>query len=145
MSIILTQFGATTEELRFNEVWSNSSFEMIRNVARKDSGDEIWLLGIVLELPRYRDRFRTFLGILFFSPDFAYMENRHFAYYIVLRNGLGGCVCFSKPCNNVYLFALFGDQATYFAFTDASEAETFKRRTGIYNLSIHDCLVYFSK
>ena len=40
MSIILTQFGVTTEDLRFSEVWSGNSYGLMRNATRKDFGGE---------------------------------------------------------------------------------------------------------
>ena len=62
MSIILTQFGATTENLRFCEVWSDDRYGVIKNATRKYFESETRLLEIVLELPRYWDRFWIILG-----------------------------------------------------------------------------------
>ena len=87
-------FGITMENLRFYEVWPNGRFGMIRNATRKDFGVEAWFSGIVLELPKHWNRFRTFPNILDFSLDFAYTRDRRFACHVVWRNGLRGCVCF---------------------------------------------------
>ena len=145
MSIMLAQFGVTMEDQRVSEIWSGNGYGLTRNATRKDSGGEAWLFRDVLELPRYWSSFQTFLDIFEILSRFVCTGNGYFAYDLVLRNGLWGCVCFSKPCNNVYLFALFRDQTTYLAFMDVSGAETFKWRIGVYNLSIYDCSVYFSK
>ena len=73
-----------------------------------------------------RYKFRTNPAIFEFSPRFACTGNSHFADDLVLRNGLWGCVCFSKTLKYDYSFTSFGDRATYFAFTVVSDAETLK-------------------
>ena len=97
---------------------AEGKYGLIRNATRKDFEDEIRLFYIVLELPRYRYR------IWGFSSQIVRMRNRRFAYFEVSRNGFRSCVCFSKPFDNNYLFAPFGDRMTFLAFTVVSGAKT---------------------
>ena len=94
MNIILTLFGVKMVNLWVNEVWPSDRLGMMRNVTRKDSGDEARLSEIILGLLRYWYRVRKFSVIFDFSPWFACTGNRRFVSYVILRNRLRGYVCF---------------------------------------------------
>ena len=114
-----------------NEVWPSDRLGMMGNATRKDSGRETRLLEIILRLPRYWDRVRKFSVIFGFSSRFACTGNRRFVCYVILRNGLRGCVCFSKTLKNDYSFTSFRDRVTYLAFTVVSVAETLKLKDAL--------------
>ena len=96
----MTQFGGTTENLRFCEVWTNDGYGLIRNATREDSEDETltsWdrfrvteVLGEVPDTSRYFWVLR--FGLLALEATVLYN--------IIFQNELHGCVCFSKTFNN---------------------------------------------
>ena len=99
----MARFGATTENLRFCEVWLNDRYRMIKNAIRKDSDDETLMSS---------DRFRvtevlgevsdTFEYFWFFTSAYLHWKLLYYIALFLRTDFTVACVFRKRSTTTIY-------------------------------------------